>query len=759
MDNSSDFNGFKDFYRAVCKHQLFTGAFIEVVRDFKTSKYFTDEQTDEIADYVKLQSEAGHQVFFGPALRKDDLGSKRSNDENIMYMLSLWVDIDSPDKSLPADERLEQAQILLGEFIVALTEYNIEPSFIVESGHGYHVYFIVHQAMEHPNENWENAQIALINMAKADMQAKDPTRLMRAPGSINYKDPGNPKPVTIIHASEKIYFIDDFRRITNDYRLKVKKITKPSGSNALGFTPPCIASLLDPQRKPPSGHRHLVRQIISTHFFKEGYPVEETIGKVMHTTDHPGKAESDVRGVYKTLERDPERYSVGCGEGSHLRTLVDDGIAVCDEKSCQFKNPKAENDNEKKEVMSAWFDGLVDIVIDGSDKICFLVKENGMLAMKDRHDLPDHVLVPPPSDAIIWQVPKYSEVLKYVTGDSDAQLFQDLVQYHRSISELPDDNHYNFLAAWDMHTYLMEKFEYYPIIWFYAIPARGKSRTAKGITYVSWRGVILTTVKEAHIIRLATNHRATLFFDIMDLWKKVERGNVDDIMLHRFERGGKVPRVLDPDKGPFKDTTWFDIYGPTIIATNKTINEILETRSIQIVMPETTRIFENDVKEANALPFRERLVAFRARWIDRQLPTVTKPVAGRLGDILKPIRQIVNLVGQGESWFQEFAQQVEESKKRDGLDSDDAKILNVIVQSMGQIEHGHLLHRFILDEINGDRPERYHMSPQRLGRITKRLGFKKYNSGESRGIYIDADLLNRLCQRYGIKQDDGVLTI
>jgi hypothetical protein len=108
----------------------------------------------------------------------------------------------------------------------------------------------------------------------------------------------------------------------------------------------------------------------------------------------------------------------------------------------------------------------------------------------------------------------------------------------------------------------------------------------------------------------------------MDLWKKVERGNVDDIMLHRFERGGKVPRILDPDKGPFKDTTWFDIYGPTIIATNKTINEILETRSIQIVMPETSRIFEDDVKELDALPFRERLVAFRARWIDQQLPTV-----------------------------------------------------------------------------------------------------------------------------------------
>ena len=253
MINSSDFNGLKDFYKAVCNHQGFTDAFIEVVTDFKTSKYFTLEQTDEIADYVKLQSDAGHQVFFGPALRKEDLGSKRSNDENILYMLSLWVDIDSPDKSLPADQRLEQAQILLSEFIVALMEYNIEPSFIVESGHGYHVYILVRQALVHPNDSWVNVQIALINMAKADMQAKDPTRLMRAPGSINYKDPGNPKPVTIIHASDKIYFIDDFRKLTSDYRLKVKKITKPSGSNALGIYPTLHCQFAGPSKKAPIG--------------------------------------------------------------------------------------------------------------------------------------------------------------------------------------------------------------------------------------------------------------------------------------------------------------------------------------------------------------------------------------------------------------------------------------------------------------------------------------------------------------------------
>jgi len=762
MSNFRDKDQIEKFFADITTYKNFAGEMIEVVINLTSSNYFeSTTQIRQLMNFAFQNADAGHEVFFGPAIRKKDLGTKRSDSENVLFVKTCWVDIDSPDKNLSADQKMSAAKKLLDEFVEALKEYNLEPSYVVESGHGYHVYFVLNKFFEPNVLEWQKTQFALVKLAKGDIQAKNVDRLLRVPGTFNYKDKNDPKSVQIINDSGKIFAEDDFRQLVLDHGPKksVQNVTEQATSRQLGFTPPCISSLLDQQNKPPLGNRHLVRQVISTYAFHEGWAVEDTIQKVMHTTDEPKKAESDVRGVYQVLERDPERYSVGCDEGSKLRSLVDAGIAVCDEGNCQFKNPKVAKEQEKKEIMSAWFDGLVDLVLGDNGEICFLISENGTLVLKDRHELPDHVLVPPPAEAIIWQVPRASEVIRHVTGDSDGQLFQDLVEYHRSISELPSDNHYNFLAAWDMQTYFMEKFEYYPIIWFYAVPARGKSRTAKGMTYVSWRGVILTTVREAHIIRLATNHRATLFFDIMDLWKKVERGNADDIMLHRFERGGKVARVMDPDKGPFRDTKWFEIYGPTIIATNETIHEILESRSIQIVMPETSKMFEDDVKEVNGLPFRERLVAFRARWIDRQLPSVTKPTTGRLGDIMKSIRQIVNVVGQDESWFLEFTEQVEESKRRDGLDTDDAKVVNAIVQSMDEIENGHLLHGFILGEINRDRPERFHMSPQRLGRITKRIGFKKYNSGEARGIYIDPNLLTRLCRRYGIRENDGLLTI
>jgi hypothetical protein len=630
MSNFNDLSDLKKFFFDISHYKASVyGGLFEVVIDFTTSRYFdSGNQLDELVQFSIDQANAGHQVFFGPAARNEDLGSTRSTIANVGSCISLWVDIDSPDKELPADQRLAEAKKLLDGFNEQLGKYGIQPSYIVESGNGYHVYFLLKRFCQVPDGDWQNSQNAIVKLAKGDPQVRQPASLLRVPGTYNYKDPDNPKPVKIIERTGNKYDIGDFGLLVMDmvkkYQDRQKTVPTNIGEGKLGFTPPCIASLLDESNKPPLGHRHQVRQVLSTYAFHEGWEVEDTIQKVMHTTDDPKKAQRDVEGIYKVLERDPERYSVGCSGDTMLRSLIDAGIAVCDEKNCQFKQPKADNGSEKKEVHSAWFDGLVEVVADDSGNTQFLIKENGSLIVKDKHEVEDCVYIPPSAKQIVWQAPRASEVMKYETGDSDQQLFNDLVNYHRSISELPDDNYYQFLAAWDMHTYLIDKFEYSPIIWLYAIPARGKSRTAKGVTYVSWRGIILTTVKEPHIIRLATNDRATLFFDIMDLWKKVERAGADDIMLNRFERGGKVPRILNPELGPFQDTKWFHIYGPTIIATNKVINDILETRSIQIVMPETTKIFENDVKEVDALPFRERLTAFRARWIDRELPWCLK---------------------------------------------------------------------------------------------------------------------------------------
>lgn len=155
-----------------------------------------------------------------------------------------------------------------------------------------------------------------------------------------------------------------------------------------------------------------------------------------------------------------------------------------------------EGSEEEMSELSTSFDRLVDLVLDDHGKLVFLVKEDGHLTMKAEHDIGEKLFIPPPHDKVIWKVPKGSKVIQHWTHDTDSALFDDLVQYHSNVSELPSEDHYKFLAAWVMHTYLVDKFEYTPIPWFYGVAERGKTRTGKGMIYASYRGSMLSHLEK-----------------------------------------------------------------------------------------------------------------------------------------------------------------------------------------------------------------------------------------------------------------------
>ncbi len=201
------------------------------------------------------------------------------------------------------------------------------------------------------------------------------------------------------------------------------------------------------------------------------------------------------------------------------------------------------------------------------------------------------------------------------------------MSYYRNIAELPSEEFYHLLVVWTLHTYLAEKFQYSPILCLYAVPERGKSRTGKGLIYVSHRGVHVISLREAYILRACHDLHATLFFDVMDLWEKVEKNNTEDIILSKFEKGLLVPRVNNPEKGAHEDTIYYNVFGPTVIATNEAVHNILETRAIQINMPQSNKTFDNDVKPTDAIGIKEKLTAMRAYLLDKELPDAVKPVS------------------------------------------------------------------------------------------------------------------------------------
>ncbi|HVA67123.1 MAG TPA: bifunctional DNA primase/polymerase [Elusimicrobiota bacterium] len=412
---------------------------------------------------------------------------------------------------------------------------------------------------------------------------------------------------------------------------------------------------------------------------------------------------------------------------------------------------------------TAAFDGLVELV-ELRGKAVFLVKgpDGGPNLVEERRDEAGQSWRPPEKENLPWLLPRAEEVLKRHEeataagyGAADQRLFDDLAAHHESVSELPGPEYYRLLAAFDLHTYLLEPCQYSPILAFYAVPERGKTRTGKGLIYVVRRGIHVESLRDSYLIRAAHDLGASILFDVRDLWGKAEKMGSEDILLHRFERGGKVPRVNCPEKGAFRDTTYYSVFGPTIISTNKPLHQILDTRCIPIQMRESAKRFERDVTPEAALPLKERLTAFRLRHLGEALPEADKPARGRLGDITRPILQIIRLASpRDEAGFLKLIRALEEGRKIEKSDSWEAQVIAAVEAAAGEhLANGLVAAKDILDEFNQGKTEREQWTPHRIGKTLAGLGFKKgKTSNGSSGVLYDEGFLKRLKTSYGLEQ-------
>lgn len=422
----------------------------------------------------------------------------------------------------------------------------------------------------------------------------------------------------------------------------------------------------------------------------------------------------------------------------------------------EIKNKKELS--KKKYVKKAIFPGLIDIVDDNSDIKYLILKENELVSVKE-YQYKNETFIPPDRMQIPWLLPRVQEVMKYYaqyltssTEEINKKLFGDSTAYFKLISDLPNDYYYRYFPIWVTHTYFQEKIHYTPFIVFQGLSEKGKSRTSKALTYTSYRGICIETLREPYIFRAAENYQATLFFDMKNLWNSVKKGGAEDILLTRFEKGAKVARVLYPDKGAFDDIEYFNVFGPTIIATNTPVDDILNTRCTTITMHESTKQFTTEVKPENCLELRERFLALRAYYYNSELPIVEKPTKGRLGDILKCMRQIIVLLWpEEEKDFMKFVQILMEERKEAKSETIHPQLVKVIVSLELLVFNGKLPIKDITEGYNEGKNIRFHTTTRSVGWKLNDLGFQKVTlSNGTKAIIYDKLLINKLCEDYGI---------
>lgn len=424
-----------------------------------------------------------------------------------------------------------------------------------------------------------------------------------------------------------------------------------------------------------------------------------------------------------------------------------------------IKEEKKETKKKKeKYTKSINFPGLVDVASDPDGKVVYLIKENGKISISREEITDEEVLIPPGKKNMPFELADAGKVLYHFYSKTFEEDFYSQVEdYFRKACYLEDDQ-FLLVSLYVFLTYLRDHKDvrHMPIYLFFAVPERGKTRIGRSITNIAYRGVHTVNLNPAGTFRYMNDHRASIFFDVMDLWTDVVKHNVRDIFLTGFHKGATISRVLYPERGPFNDTVIYEIYGPMIIATNEAVNHILGTRCIEISTPnmpgEYTNYLANDrvVLELKAL-----LTAWKAKLIDEQLPLVKKVsgIDGRLWDISKPLLSVCKWVcpGRYDELVNALLKQAK-SRVEDKGESLEGRIVNII-HKLSKSRAGNVIMTSEIEiKLNDGLPEAMHTSAKTLGRRLKALGIKTDRlTGRSR-VTIEQGVLEKLYEQYDCNQ-------
>lgn len=431
-------------------------------------------------------------------------------------------------------------------------------------------------------------------------------------------------------------------------------------------------------------------------------------------------------------------------------------------KEKDVKKDKSDKSEEKK-LYIADFPELVELVAD-QEKTRFLTFDG---KITDQIQIEEQVFYPP--EEVLWLLPDGQEVLSLASKHSDIKdnkdgvygcthcsnsLYPSILEYFKQFSEMLTEYHYHFLTQMVFHSYLIEKFNYSPILFLVGDGGRGKTPTLKAFAYIARRGIFTETFREANIIRWGGDYKASLFFDTKNFPRRVELANCEDLIYGRAERGVISSRVLFPERGAFQDMKNFSNFGVTAATSNYMVDELTEMRCVVFHMPFSTKVFNIDATPELGLDLKNELTAFRLAHFNKPFVNLEKPAAGKMENYLIGIHQMIKThFPKYETDYLKFKEEIKEEKFETAENSFSGRIVKLIDSLKSFVENGTLCLTYegICSQYNKNTTKEIY--PKSMSSILKGLGFKTRKNAAStlRGIFYDESLIAQLKEHYGIK--------
>ena len=168
-------------------------------------QYFcqTAKEASEIAFNL---CNSGVDVYFGVNPRTGKAGKK----ENVHYVSAFHAEVDYGTDGHKKKSDYENYD----EAIKAITKFNPQPTLINLSGGGLHCYWLLSAPVKTDDigvDKLESINKYFLQQLGGDKGTHNLDRVLRIPGTYNFKLPDNPREVRVVHSNGPVYDFDDFK--------------------------------------------------------------------------------------------------------------------------------------------------------------------------------------------------------------------------------------------------------------------------------------------------------------------------------------------------------------------------------------------------------------------------------------------------------------------------------------------------------------------------------------------------------------------
>ncbi|MBA7526146.1 hypothetical protein ES705_18307 [subsurface metagenome] len=415
-----------------------------------------------------------------------------------------------------------------------------------------------------------------------------------------------------------------------------------------------------------------------------------------------------------------------------------------------FEREEPEEKKEKKTGIRTLIPGLIHLIKENG-KVGYLLQREENLYIDETFTGEDGITYKPKGDLPIHycgvDILEESREVDYIF------LLKDIIRFIKKYLELPDENNYLILALWIFHTYMIERFDITPLIYFSGVYETGKTRAGEVLGELAYKCERMTSPTEATLFRSADYFKNTLVIDEIRLWGPNGNEEVARLIMSRYKRGLKVSRVNLNKKGE-DQIEYFDVFAPLVISTTETIPPAIKSRCINFIMQKNRNPdVEGPIDSKTARDIRNKLTIFRANCLYQEFKEIDPISRRRLNEILMPLYQVLMEVAPDlEDEFRLTVKGLEQDREIEEEFTIEAEIVEAIAEYYNKARETAFSTAEITNQLNRDRSEKDKFSSRFIGRRLVILGFKqKRLKNNKKGFNFELGFLEKLITQYKVK--------